>query len=184
MRMIFLHGPGAVGKLTVARELASQTGLRVFHNHLVVDAALALFDFGTEPFVRLRESMWLSAFDEAARAAVSFIFTFAPEATVPPDFVERVVQTVESHGGEVVFVKLTCRLEDQEARVTAASRKEFGKLRSLELLRELRAKGADTYPPLPDSGLTIDTSRFSPEDAASQIRGFLGLTAGTSRPDR
>ena len=41
MKLVVLHGPPAVGKLTVARELARLTGWRLFHNHLVVDALLA-----------------------------------------------------------------------------------------------------------------------------------------------
>ncbi len=40
--------------------------MRLFHNHLTVDLVAALFDFGSEPFVRLRESIWLDAFREAA----------------------------------------------------------------------------------------------------------------------
>lgn len=44
MELIFIHGPAAVGKLTVARELSRQSGVAVFHNHLVVDALLAVFE--------------------------------------------------------------------------------------------------------------------------------------------
>src|SRR3712207_8263459 len=32
--LLFLHGPPAVGKLTVARRVAELTGWRLFHNHL------------------------------------------------------------------------------------------------------------------------------------------------------
>ena len=67
MDLIFLHGPAAVGKLTVARALAHMTGLRLFHNHLTVDALTAVFDFGTEPFILLREQLWLTIFREAAK---------------------------------------------------------------------------------------------------------------------
>ena len=55
MKLIFIHGPVASGKLTIARALAALTGLAVFHNHLVVDAVAAVFPFGSEPFIRLRE---------------------------------------------------------------------------------------------------------------------------------
>ncbi|MGH9336654.1 MAG: shikimate kinase, partial [Vicinamibacteria bacterium] len=108
MNLVFLHGPAAVGKLTVGRELSRITGYRLFHNHLVVDAVSAVFDFGSEPFVELRERLWLSFFAEAARQEVSLIFTFAPEKTVRSSFIGDAVAAVEVAGGKVLFVELTC----------------------------------------------------------------------------
>jgi hypothetical protein len=67
-----------------------QTGLSVFHNHLIVDAVGAVFPFGSEPFIRLRETLWLQVIKEAARTGRSLIFTFAPEPTVDPGFPRRV----------------------------------------------------------------------------------------------
>jgi len=34
MKLVFIYGPPAVGKLTVANALAKVTGFKVFHNHL------------------------------------------------------------------------------------------------------------------------------------------------------
>ena len=34
MKHLFLYGAPAVGKLTVAKELADLTGYKLFHNHL------------------------------------------------------------------------------------------------------------------------------------------------------
>lgn len=59
MRLLFLYGPPAAGKLTIARELAAATGFRVFHNHVTVDALLSVFEFGSPPFIELRERIWL-----------------------------------------------------------------------------------------------------------------------------
>lgn len=131
MRCVFIHGPAASGKLTVASALQSLTGLPLFHNHLAVDAALALFAFGSPQFIRLRESIWLSAFREASQAAQSFIFTFHPEASVPSTFVNRAVEIVEQAGGEVLFVALTCPEAEIERRMENASRSEFRKLNSI-----------------------------------------------------
>src|SRR3546814_12818834 len=66
VRLVFIHGAAASGKLTVARELAALTGLPLFHNHLVVDALLAVFPFGSPGFVLLRETMWMDVFRAAA----------------------------------------------------------------------------------------------------------------------
>ena len=84
MELIFVYGAVAAGKLTVSRELAKRIELPLFHNHLVVDAVGAVFPFGSEPFIRLRESFWLQVFTEAAQSGSSLIFTFMPEPTVKP----------------------------------------------------------------------------------------------------
>ena len=175
MELIFLHGPAAVGKLTVARELAEMTGLRLFHNHLTVDALLAVFDFGSEPFVKLREEVWLSIFREAAEHNISFIFTFAPERTVGLSFIEETVDAIESSGGRVLFVELTAPVEELESRLTTPSRETYGKLSSVNLFRELSQSGAFDYPKLPDSGLIIDTSQTSPRESAEKICEFFSL---------
>lgn len=175
MRLIFIHGPAASGKLTVARELSALTGIRVFHNHLVVDALRAAFDFGSEPFVRLREEFWLSVFADSAKLGRSLIFTFNPERTVRSRFIADTVAAVERHGGTVCFAALTVSGAEQERRIDAASRHEFGKLTSLEHLKALRADGAFDFPPLPDQGLTIDTETTPPGAAARRISAHFGL---------
>jgi chloramphenicol 3-O-phosphotransferase len=168
MKLIFLHGAPAVGKLTVARELAALTGFRLFHNHLTVDLVSSLFPFGSEPFVRLREQIWLAAFAEAARADVSLIFTFNPESTVRERFVQDAIDVVTASGGTVVFVELTCADEELERRLEDASRIEFGKLASVEQYRDLRAAGAFRFPKLPN-GLTLDTTNTSSTNTAKLI---------------
>ena len=142
MQLIFLHGAPAVGKLTVARELAALTGFRLFHNHLTVDLVTSLFPFGSESFILLREQIWLAAFAEAARSGVSLIFTFNPERTVRERFIQDALDTVGSAGGRVIFVELTCTAEELERRMEDPSRKEFGKLASVELYRTLKDDGA------------------------------------------
>jgi hypothetical protein len=172
MNLVFLHGTAASGKLTVGRELSRLTGYRLFHNHLVVDAVTAVFEFGSESFVRLREEMWLSVFREAALRNVSLIFTFAPERTVTESFVENAIAAVEAPGGRVLFVELTCADSELERRVEDRSRARFGKLRSAELFRKLRDDGSFDYPGLP-ADLTIDTGELTPSEAALRIRGVL-----------
>ncbi|WP_129794256.1 AAA family ATPase [Sphingosinicella sp. CPCC 101087] len=177
MKLIFLFGPAASGKLTIARQISARTGLPVFHNHLVVDALLALFPFGSDPFVRLRERFWIDAFDAAAKEKTSFIFTFAPEPTVDPAFPEQVRTLVEGAGGQVHFVRLTVPPEEQERRLVDPSRREFAKLKSVDLLRELRAKfdiGA-CEAAMPQPELIVDTTAWAPPEAAGLIVERLGL---------
>jgi len=175
MKLIFLHGPPASGKLTVARALATLSGLPVFHNHFAVDAAASVFAFGSDAFIRLRETYWLAMFEEAAANQRSIIFTFTPEPSVPSDFPARVRTLVERYGGTVDFIRLTVEREEQEARLDAPSRSEFGKLRSLDLLRQLRTTFATCEAAMPEGRISIDTTRTTPEAAACVITEALGL---------
>lgn len=168
MILIFIHGAPAVGKLTVAHELAEITGLPLFHNHLTVDLVSSLFAFGTPPFINLREQIWLAAFAEAARNDLSLIFTFNPERTVNEEFIQKTNDSVESAGGRVVFIELTCTQEELERRIEEPSRKEFGKLASLEQYRSLKNAGAFEFPKLP-SDISLDTTKQSPAATAKQI---------------
>jgi broad-specificity NMP kinase len=174
MKLIFLHGMPGVGKLTVARELAKLTGYRLFHNHLTVDLVSSVFEFGSAPFIELREKIWLDVFAKATQAQVAgLIFTFAFEKTVSEGFVENARHAVESSGGEVVFVKLVCSPAELERRLTSTSRSSFGKLTSLELFRELNDAGVFLDPGVTDDLLVLDTTEMSAEDAAAQIASRL-----------
>jgi chloramphenicol 3-O-phosphotransferase len=173
--LVFLHGPAASGKLTVARALEARLGFPVFHNHLVVDLLTTVFPFGTEPFVRLREEFWMAVFADAARVGRSICFTFAPEATVRPGFPERVRGVVEAGGGRVRFVGLRVSEREQERRIGLPERSEFHKLTSVETLRRLRNYGVGVEQPPTD--LDIDTEGHSPAEAATAIADHFGLTA-------
>lgn len=175
MQLIFIWGPAASGKLTVARELSRLTGLPVFHNHLVVDALLERLEFGEPEFVRLREAMWMAAFERAAASDQSMIFTFAPEATVEPGFAERVAHLVEEKRGSVKFVRLVISREEQERRIANDSRKEFKKLMSLDLLRELRPSFEACEAEMPAAHLVIDAELDEPETAARRAAAAFGI---------
>jgi chloramphenicol 3-O-phosphotransferase len=176
MRLIFMYGPPAAGKLTVAQELKLITGFPVFHNHLVVDLLTSLFSFGSEPFVVLREQMWLSVFEQAARAALpGLIFTFAPEATVRPAFLPAAVETIENSGGTVDFVELICPEDEIKRRLDHPARRKFGKLTSHALYDELKASGSFEVLTMPAPKVRVDTSVSSPARAALEIARALKL---------
>ena len=143
MKLVFLYGVPATGKLTVARELALLTGYKLFHNHLAVDLLLAVFEFGSPSFIRLREEIWLAVFEEASRSGTpGLIFTFAPEPTVRPQFIPVALDAMTRSGGEMDFVELVCPLAELRNRIDHPSRMRFQKLTSLTLFEQLHSKGA------------------------------------------
>src|SRR5213082_3552064 len=111
MNLVFIYGPPGVGKLTVAQELARETDYKVFHNHVSIDCAEAVFDFGTKPFGSVIGKIRLAVFEEAAREGVSLVFTFAYACPEDTPFVERVCETVEGLGGRVCLDRLADALD-------------------------------------------------------------------------
>lgn len=175
MQFVLLYGRPAVGKLTIARELASLTGYRVFDNHLVVDAALAIYDFGSPQFVALREALWRATFAEVAkdRALPGLIFTFNPEDSVAQKFVDDLFALFADAEVETRCVELTAPESVIEQRLANADRRQKRKLVDLELYRQLRSSGAFDSPVITHNRVVIDTSTNSPVQAAQQIAASL-----------
>jgi chloramphenicol 3-O-phosphotransferase len=171
-RVVWIYGPPASGKLTIARELAKLTQLPVFHNHLAVDMAGALFPFGSDQFVRLREYSWIEAFRNASLEPRSFIFTVAPERTVRPSFVSHPAMLVERHDGRVLWVRLDCTDDVIEARLGNEDRSRWHKLGNATEFRRLKSEGAFKYRPLP-ADLTLDSAATTPTEAAGKIKLLL-----------
>jgi len=173
--VVFIHGPAASGKHTIGSLLAERTGLPLYHNHLAVDAAAALFPFGSAGFVRLRARLWRAAFEEAAAQRRSFIFTFHPEATVDPALVQELCAIVTAAGGRVHFIELSCDRERIVERLGGAGRTRFGKLTDAALYQRLEREGAFQFPRLPEPLLRVDTGAMAPDRTAQLIAAALQL---------
>jgi chloramphenicol 3-O-phosphotransferase len=177
-RLVVLFGRPGVGKLTIARHLAERTDYRLFHNHLTVDLALALFEFGSPGFVELREEIWLTALSRAAVAEIpGVIFTFSPESTVRETFLARLQESIRGAGGHIHLVEVTCAPEELRRRLTKPNRAEYGKLRDIATYEALEAEGHFDRPAMPKPHHLVDTTRISAAEAAESIAEVLAWSA-------
>ena len=175
MRLVFIYGPPAVGKLTVARELGRLTGLAVFDNHLSIDCVRPVFDFGSPQLNPLVARIRHLVIGEAAQHGVSLIFTFVYAHPHDAEYVERICSLVEGHGGSVDFVQLTCSAAAQEERVVADHR-VGRKMDSVEMLRDLM-EAHDLSQAIPiRQGLRFDTTNTPASDTALRIAQDLGIS--------
>ena len=169
MRLIFIYGAPAVGKLTVAEELAGKTGFKIFHNHLTIDAIEPIFAFGTEPFWRLIDLIRVETITEAARHKVNLIHTFCYARDHDDKYIARIIERVEANGGQVCFVLLTCARIEVEKRVLEESRKRYGKVNNLEMLNEVFSR-YDFSSPVPQrESLRLDTTNMPAKLTAQKI---------------
>jgi hypothetical protein len=171
--LIYLYGPPASGKLTIAEKLSSLTGFPLFHNHLTVNSISSVFAFGTEPYNDVLHRLRLDVFETAAKTGTSLIFTNNSAWREPNGrarfvaFADQVKKTVESHEGRVFFVRLGAPRNVLEERLASDSRRVHEKLLDVDQFRELLESFDGSL--LHNDDLSIDTSVMSAETAAQSI---------------
>lgn len=176
MNLVFIYGPPAAGKLSVATELAAITGYTLFHNHQSIEFVKPIFLRGTPSFGPMIETIRLLVIEEAARVDLpGMIFTFVYAHPEDGPFVERVVDAVERHGGNVYFVQLVCDPVTLETRVANESRTAHGKITSHDTLHDVLDQ-YDLFAPLADRySLRIDSTYTTPQEATQHIAAHYTL---------
>ena len=176
MKLLFLYGPPATGKLTVARDLAEQTGFKLFDNHVSINAVLPFFAFGTPSFNKIVGTFRKQVVEEAARTGLDLIFTLVYAKTVDGEHVAELTRLVEDNGGEVLFVRLWCSEEELKQRIQAPARAPQHKLTSANALEDL-LENYDLFSDVPGrESLVIDNTRLAPEAVAEQVIQHFGLS--------
>jgi len=171
--IVYLLGYPGVGKYTVARALAAQTGAVVIDNQLINNPILALFngalDLPAEAFVRtgpIRKAVF-GALEEIAPRSLSYVFTNvlqdSPEDVVIYNWLHDIAASRDS-----VFlpVMLTCAREVQLERVRAEERRLRFKLTDADWLDKFMT-AVSLY--APEGVLTLDTTEATPEENAAAI---------------
>jgi len=175
MKLIFLHGPPAAGKLTVAKRLADRTSLRLFHNHYTHNLAESIFDFGTEEFFRLCDELRLLTFEAAAKAKLAgLIFTFAYTNDKDDEFITRTKTLLAPYHSEICFVYLCPSVDVLEQRIVSENRRKYGKAGTVQGLHRL-LKMYDYTKAAKLGGLSIDNSNMEPERVAQAIISHFQL---------
>jgi len=176
MRLVFIYGPPASGKLTVATELARLTGFKLFHNHVSIQFVQSIFEFGTKTFWRLTGKYRLEMIEEAAKEEINTIFTFVYGKGEDDKFVKRVLQEVRSNGGQVCLVRLYCDRKELARRVKSRQRRRMGKIGTEKMLSALfRRYNLNLEIPFQRS-LSIDTTNRTPRSAAKTIARHYRLS--------
>ena len=169
MNLVFIYGPPGVGKLSVARELSRLTGYRLFDNHVSIDCARSVFDFGTPPFWRVVGGIRDMVFEEAAAHGVSLIFTYVYGHPQDARHVERMCGFFEAQGGRAQLVRLVCTREELERRLQHPDRSRARKLASLDTFRELTERLDLFSPVVGRESLEIDNTGVEPAEVARLI---------------
>ncbi|MBJ7930773.1 MULTISPECIES: AAA family ATPase [Bacillus cereus group] len=127
MKFILIFGPQAVGKMTVGQELATLTGLKLFHNHMTIDLVSPIFDYSTKQAKRLVSLFRNEIFEEVSKSDLSgmiFTYVWAFDLQSDWDYIHHVVSIFELKGGTVYFVELEAELDERLERNKSPHRLE------------------------------------------------------------
>ena len=173
MKLIFLHGPPASGKYTIAQVLHASYGVLNFHNHLTIDVAKSLFDFGTEEFWDLTHRLRRTAL--AARAeqgSANVVFTSCYSSPDDDPVVAALEHEVISRGGQFLPVFLECSIDELRRRVSHPSRKQMRKINTPEGLDRYVDEWNFVALDRPSTFSVVTTGR-RPEECAEEIARWV-----------
>lgn len=174
--MIFIYGPPASGKLTVAEQLSKLTGISLFHNHLTRDLVEDIYGDDLEVNYSLVEKLRNEVFAYCSKKETDLIFTYVyggPEDE-KEEPIKGYIRSVEKHGGEVLFVELTANHDELLRRVNNESRTKHKKLLDPNVLSTFLESHSELTIPFVKS-IKVDTSNMSPADSAKFIAQELEI---------
>jgi len=138
-KVIFIYGPPASGKLTVAKELAKLTKYKVLHNHMIMDMMTPFVPITLE---KHQENFWNAnngiknlMITLAMKENINLIMTLCYAHPYDKEF-KKHMKTAEKNGGKTFFVRLGCSKKEVCKRVTGKSRKKYGKATSVSSLEK------------------------------------------------
>ena len=106
MKLLFILGDSAVGKMTVGQELANITPLRLFHNHMMIEPVLEVFgQFRSDVIQRLR-SVILEEFGKSGQYGLIFTYMMAFDLPQEYDYLKQVQQALGVNEEDVCYVEL------------------------------------------------------------------------------
>lgn len=185
--LVIITGPHAVGKMTVGQELAKITGLRLFHNHMSIEPALKLFDFGTPEYRVLNETIRKTVFEQFATGDLpGLIFTYMIDFDQPSEFLylNEIIELFSSHGADCHVVELCADFEERIARNKSENRlaqkeskrnvaRSEAEMRHTQATHRLNSREGEILPF--ESYIKIDNTHLSPDEVAKIIKECLKI---------
>ena len=183
MKLVFLIGNGAVGKMTVGQELMKLTGLRLFHNHMTIEPVIEVFGYYNGTVVSKMRQIIFEEFAKSDNYGMIFTYMWAFDQQSDWDSVERVTNIFKEQGAVVYYVELVASQEVPLKRNETENRlKNKASKRDLEASRERILRQDEKYRLESYEGevpyenyIKIDNTNLSPEEAARMIQERFSL---------
>ncbi|HVF12866.1 MAG TPA: hypothetical protein VNA87_07255 [Actinomycetota bacterium] len=173
--LVFIYGPPAAGKLTVANALSEITGYKVFHNHASMNLVHSVLEPFTTPSAELTKKIRLDIIEAAMCNRVDLIFTMVYAHPDDEPYVADIESAVARADGRVCYVQLVPSRSTLNERVVSDSRQLHRKIQDAETLQRVLDRW-DVSTPRHESDLSIDNTMTEPGEVARTIVNHHNLS--------
>ncbi|MHB8087244.1 MAG: DEAD/DEAH box helicase family protein [Anaerolineaceae bacterium] len=183
MKLVFLIGNTAVGKMTVGQELMKITDLRLFHNHMTIEPVLEIFgQFNGKAIARLRDVIF-EEFAASEHYGMIFTYIWAFDQKSDWDSIEHVKQIFNPYQTIFYYVELVApqkirlqRNSTDNRLIQKASKRNINlsNQRLIDTDNQYRCISHDGEVPF-DNYIKIDNSKLSAEETALKIKQYFNL---------
>ena len=183
MKLVVLIGDAAVGKMTVGQALMKQTGLRLFHNHMMIEPVIDIFgSFNGHVTQQLREVIFRE-FAKSDNEGMIFTFLWAFDMQSDWDYIAHVADIFKEQGAEIYYVELVASQEirlqrnETENRLLHKPSKRDLEASRARVLRDDANYRCESLPgEIPfENYIKIDNSFLEPDAVAAMIRERFAL---------
>ncbi len=183
MKLVFLFGSAAVGKMTVGQALMEKTGLRLFHNHMTIEPVIEIFGYYSSPVTQQLREVIFREFAKSDNKGMIFTFMWAFNYREDWDYVSHVTDIFTQQGAQVYYVELVApqsvRLQRNETANRLAhkpSKRDLDASRTRLLTDDEKYRLESLPGEIPfENYIRIDNTHLSPDEVAQQICRAFGL---------
>ena len=183
MKLLFILGDAAVGKMTVGQELMKITDLRLFHNHMTIEPVLEIFGRWDNKTRNELRAVIFRNFAASDLYGMIFTYLWAFDDRRDWEYVEHVKSIFAPYGTEFYYVELIAPQEIRLQRNATENRlKNKPSKRDIEtsnarLISDDANHRCVSYEgEIPfDNYLRIDNSSLSAKEAAEMIKRHFDL---------
>jgi deoxyadenosine/deoxycytidine kinase len=180
--VVFIYGPIAVGKLTVAKLLSEKLGYRLAHNHHINDFVQEIFDRDSYASHAMKDQLRYIVMENMVSANINFIATHcyshnfvSKTGLSDPKYVKTLEKKLTKLGAKFYAVHLKAENGELLRRVNQNSRKQFKKLTDKKIMNELFLKNDWQTSPKLKNQLIIDNTNLSPQKVSDMIIKYFKL---------
>lgn len=183
MKLVFIIGDAAVGKMTVGQELMKITDLRLFHNHITIEPVIEIFGyFHGKSIDRIREVVF-EEFITSDNYGLIFTYIWAFDQKSDWDYVEHVTNIFRKNGAEIYYVELVAPQEIRLKRnITENRLMNKASKRDIEISNQRLINNDKNYRCVSNDGeiqldnyIKIDNTNLSAELVAKMIKEHFDL---------